>query len=83
MATKSSQDHRVEPQTFTFGVGDVVIVRWCDGMLYFAKIVNLNWSSRKCLVKFMDKKSEEANFSDIQGGKFTYFCLLSYCDLLL
>lgn len=54
---------------FRFVVGDLVLVKWHDGMVYFAKIKKLDAKKRKCTVVFDDKSQDEAHFSQIHSGK--------------
>lgn len=50
-------------------VGDLVLVKWNDGMVYFAKIKRIDHLHRKCVVVFDDKSTDEADFSQIHSGK--------------
>ena len=54
---------------FPFKVGDLVLVKWSDGMVYFAKIKRIDHKRRKCTVVFDDKSQDEAHFSQIHSGK--------------
>ena len=54
---------------FTHGIGDLVLVKWDDGMVYFAKIKRIDWRKRQCIVIFDDKSSDKATFSQIHSGK--------------
>lgn len=49
--------------------GDLVLVKWNDGMVYFAKIKRIDHRQRKCVVVFDDKSTDEADFSQIHSGK--------------
>lgn len=57
-------------ETFAFRVGDLVLVKWNDGMVYFAKIKKIDYKKNKCIVIFDDKSQDEAPFSQIHNGKF-------------
>jgi len=59
-------------RNFTFSKGDLVLVKWADGMVYFAKIKHIYHRREKCIVVFDDKSQDEADFSQIHGG----MCLL-------
>ena len=54
---------------FSFKAGDLVLVKWSDGMVYFAKIKRVDHKRRKCTVVFDDKSQDEAHFSQIHSGK--------------
>ena len=53
---------------FTFKTGDLVLVKWGDGMVYFAKIKRIDSKKRKCVVVFDDKSQDVADFSQIHSG---------------
>ena len=55
-------------------VGDLVLVKWNDGMVYFAKIKRIDNRLRKCVVVFDDKSTDEADFSQIHSGKSASPC---------
>lgn len=54
---------------FAFKTGDLVLVKWNDGMVYFAKIKRIDHKRHKCVVVFDDKSQDEAHFSQIHSGK--------------
>ena len=54
---------------FAFKTGDLVLVKWNDGMVYFAKIKRIDHKRQKCVVVFDDKSQDEAHFSQIHSGK--------------
>ena len=54
---------------FPFKTGDLVLVKWNDGMVYFAKIKRIDQKRCKCVVVFDDKSQDEAHFSQIHSGK--------------
>lgn len=54
---------------FGFKTGDLVLVKWNDGMVYFAKIKRIDHKRQKCVVVFDDKSQDEAHFSQIHSGK--------------
>lgn len=54
---------------FSFTTGDLVLVKWEDGMVYFAKIKRIDLKREKCTVVFDDKSQDEADFSQIHSGK--------------
>ena len=54
---------------FAFKTGDLVLVKWNDGMVYFAKIKRIDYKRHKCAVVFDDKSQDEAHFSQIHSGK--------------
>ena len=54
---------------FAFKRGDLVLVKWHDGMVYFAKIKRIDHKRHKCAVVFDDKSQDEAQFSQIHSGK--------------
>ena len=56
-------------RNFTFNKGDLVLVKWADGMVYFAKIKHVYHRREKCVVVFDDKSQDEADFSQIHSGK--------------
>lgn len=55
---------------FRFKTGDLVLVKWNDGMVYFAKIKRIDHKRCKCIVVFDDKSQDEAHFSQIHSGRF-------------
>ena len=66
-------DRKQEDKTapgISHGVGDLVLVKWNDGMVYFAKIKRIDHRLRKCVVVFDDKSTDEADFSQIHSGKY-------------
>lgn len=65
MSTKSIKDG----QYFPHKTGDVVLVKWRDGKIYFAKIKTIEWSKKRCVVIFDDKSQDLARFSWIHDGK--------------
>ncbi len=56
---------------FTFQTGELVLVKWSDGMVYFAKIKKIDRRHGKCTVVFDDKSQDEAQFDQIHSGKST------------
>lgn len=54
---------------FSFTTGDLVLVKWEDGMVYFAKIKRIDQKGEKCTVVFDDKSQDEADFSQIHSGE--------------
>lgn len=54
---------------FPFSNGSLVLVKWDDGMVYFAKIKRIDEKREKCTVVFDDKSQDEADFSQIHSGK--------------
>lgn len=65
-------------QKFSFKVADLVLVKWNDGMVYFAKIKRIDNARGKCTVVFDDKSQDEASFSQIHSGKPRAPCSLSH-----
>ena len=55
---------------FAFKPGDLVLVKWNDSMVYFAKIKRIDQRRKKCLVGFDDKSQDEADFEQIHSGEF-------------
>ena len=55
---------------FAFKQGDLVLVKWSDSMVYFAKIKKIDQRRRKCAVVFDDKSQDEADFGQIHSGGF-------------
>ena len=67
---KPVESQAVSPgQKFSFKVADLVLVKWNDGMVYFAKIKRIDSARRKCTVVFDDKSQDEASFSQIHSGE--------------
>ena len=60
---------------FSFATGSLVLVKWDDGMVYFAKIKRINQKKEKCTVVFDDKSQDEADFSQIHSGEGGGCCL--------
>lgn len=58
-----------ERARFQHDVGDLVLVKWDDGMVYFAKIKRIDWRRKRCTVVFDDRSTDEAPFSQIHSGK--------------
>lgn len=54
---------------FPFKTGNLVLVKWNDGMVYFAKIKRIDKKRCKCIVVFDDKSQDEAHFSQIHSGR--------------
>ena len=54
---------------FSFKPGDLVLIKWNDSMVYFAKIKKIDQRRRKCTVVFDDKSQDEADFSQIHSGR--------------
>lgn len=55
---------------FSFKTGDLVLVKWNDGMVYFAKIKKIDKKRRTCIVVFDDKSQDEADFSQVHSGEW-------------
>ena len=64
MSAKSAKDGTHFPHK----TGDVVLVKWRDGKIYFAKIKTIEWSKKRCVVIFDDKSQDLARFSWIHDG---------------
>ncbi len=60
---------RSHKRGFSFAAGDLVLVKWHDGMVYFAKIKKVDLKKRKCTVVFDDKSQDEAHFTQIHSGE--------------
>ena len=60
---------RLADSEFKFKTGDLVLVKWTDGMVYFAKIKKIYHKRQKCVVVFDDKSQDEAHFRQIHSGK--------------
>lgn len=58
-----------EEKEFPHETGELVLVKWNDGMVYFAKIKRIDVRRRKCVVIFDDRSTDEAAFSQIHSGK--------------
>ena len=58
---------------FKFKVGEVVLVDWEDGMVYFVEIKKIDEKRRTCIVIFDDKSQDVAEFSQLHRGKFFFF----------
>jgi len=67
----SSTSHQRAP-LFPFKTGDLVLVKWHDGMVYFAKIKKIDRKKEKCQVVFDDKSQDEAMFSQVHSGESQY-----------
>lgn len=57
---------------FAFKPGDLVLVKWNDSMVYFAKIKRIDQRRKKCVVVFDDKSHDEAGFDQIHSGEFCH-----------
>lgn len=55
--------------SFGFAVGDVVLVQWRDGKIYFAKIRRIDEKRRQCGILFDDNSRGEASFEQIHSGE--------------
>lgn len=55
---------------FRFAVGDVVLVKWEDGKLYYAKLKRIDRRTKKCAIVFDDHSRGEANFGQIHSGEW-------------
>ena len=64
MAEKSKKN-----KTFGHDVGDLILVKWNDGMVYFAKIKRIDWRKKMCVVIFDDRSTDKASFSQIHSGE--------------
>ena len=69
---KSHGRSSLHVRDFPFNVGDLVLVKWSDGMVYFAKIKRIDHKRRKCTVVFDDKSQDEAHFNQIHSGRRLY-----------
>ena len=69
MATKEDP---VASSAFKFKVGEVVLVDWEDGMVYFVEIKKIDEKRRTCIVIFDDKSQDVAEFSQMHRGKFFF-----------
>ena len=56
-------------ESFAHGVGDVVLVRWSDDRIYYAKIRTINKNKQTCQVMFEDNRRGTAEFGQIHAGK--------------
>lgn len=65
---------------FAFSTGELVLVKWDDGMVYFAKIKKIDQKREKCTVVFDDKSQDEADFSQIHSGKGFGKCVVTMND---
>ena len=63
----SNKEERVASPAFKFKVGDLVLVKWEDGMVYFAKIKKIDEKRSKCVVIFDDKSQDDADFAQIHS----------------
>jgi hypothetical protein len=54
---------------FHFSVGDVVLVKWEDGKLYYAKLRKIDKRTKRCSIVFEDHSRGEANFGQIHSGE--------------
>lgn len=70
MSAKNAKDG----QHFPHKIGDVVLVKWRDGKIYFAKIKTIEWSKKRCVVIFDDKSQDLARFSWIHDGTYSACC---------
>eukprot|EP00118_Oscarella_pearsei_P024198 m.301461 g.301461 ORF g.301461 m.301461 type:complete len:1063 (+) comp40810_c0_seq13:289-3477(+) len=52
---------------FRFATGEVVLVKWGDGKLYYAKIRRIDRKAKKCVILFDDNSRGEAHFSQIHS----------------
>ena len=75
MSAKSVKDG----QHFPHKTGDVVLVKWRDGKIYFAKIKTIEWSKKRCVVIFDDKSQDLARFSWIHDGTYPCRVVSSSC----
>ncbi len=64
-----STEKNKKDKDFNHEVGDLVLVKWDDGMVYFAKIKRVDWRKRQCVVIFDDKSTDKAVFSQIHSGE--------------
>ena len=58
----------VESPRFSHDEGDLVLVKWNDGMVYFAKIKRIDNRKKLCVVMFDDRSTDRADFSQIHSG---------------
>ena len=68
-SNEASGSRKEEP--FSFKVADLVLVKWGDGMVYFAKIKKVDYKRSKCIVVFDDKSQDEADFDQIHSGELS------------
>ena len=64
---------------FAFKPGDLVLVKWNDSMVYFAKIKRIDHRRQKCAVVFDDKSQDEADFGQIHSGRLKVAGLHHVC----
>lgn len=69
MSLKSHSRHQGRNKDFSFTTGNLVLVKWGDGMVYFAKVKRIDTKKEKCTVVFDDKSQDEADFSQIHSGE--------------
>jgi len=55
--------------SFPHSVGDVVLVRWSDERIYYAKIKTINKNRQTCQVMFEDNRRGTAEFGQIHAGQ--------------
>lgn len=67
--TASASTTANEQHDFRFACNDVVLVKWDDGKLYYAKIKRIDRKTKKCMILFDDLSRGEAHFSQIHSGK--------------
>lgn len=69
-------------KNFPFRTGDLVLVKWDDGMVYFAKIKRIDQKRERCTVVFDDKSQDETSFSQIHSGEWSvYRFMYQVCKL--
>ena len=54
---------------FAHSVGDIVLVRWRDERIYFAKIQSISKNRRVCKIVFEDGEQVSVPFEDVYSGK--------------
>lgn len=55
---------------FTHSAGDLVLVDWTDGKIYYAKIRKVDDKRQVCSIVFDDGSRDEARFDQIHSGEF-------------
>lgn len=69
MAGRGEASGASSSSSFNFKTGELVLVKWTDGMVYFAKIKKIYHKRGKCAVVFDDKSQDEADFDQIHSGE--------------
>ena len=77
-----SAEKNKRDREFSHGVGELVLVKWGDGMVYFAKIKRIDWRKHQCVVIFDDKSTDKATFSQIHSGESVLLEMAGYNSCL-